>query len=50
MKNEKNEWQTPPEIFELAQVLFGPFDLDAAADALRTLAERRAMGKVIVII
>ena len=26
------------------------FDLDAAADALRTLAERRAMGKVVVII
>jgi site-specific DNA-methyltransferase (adenine-specific) len=33
-------WETPDEVFEWASDMWGPFDLDAAADASNTKCER----------
>jgi phage N-6-adenine-methyltransferase len=38
--DEKNEWRTPPHIFQLAARYWGACDLDAAATAANTLCPR----------
>lgn len=36
---ERDLWRTPPELFRMADSLYGPFTLDAAADASNHLCD-----------